>query len=121
MILNVSEKGNEISFVRIDDDDDDIVNVSIQAIFYPTVQSLVDSINAEFKSFSRCNVSFTCSDITQRSFMVFKKTSKYSVSLGRDIAQILGFHAHTPHYATPEDGLKSIFSSGQFGPHANLL
>ena len=48
--------------------------------------------------------------------MDFKKTSKYSVSLGTDIAQILGFHAHTPYYATPDTGLKlkpSFQSSAQ--------
>ena len=49
MIFNVSQKGNGISFVHIDDDDD-IVNMSIQAKFYPTIQSLVESINADLKN-----------------------------------------------------------------------
>ena len=55
--------------------------------------------------------------------MVFKKTSKYSVSLGRDIAQILGFHAHTPYYATLYDGLKlkSTFQSSAQGNLDHML
>ena len=122
MVMNVSETGNEITLVCIDKDED-IVKVSIQAKFYLTVQSLVDSINSELKSCLRNHISFSCDDLTQRTFMIFKKSSKYTVSLGRDITLILGFQAHTPYFASPDNEfkIKSIFQSSVQGNLDHML
>jgi len=121
-VLNVSERGNEITLVHIDKDDV-IVKVSVQAKFYPTVQSLVDSVNLALKPHTRKHISFLNSDVTERTFMVFKKSSKFIVSLGRDLALILGFKADTPYFASvnEEFKIKSDFQSSVQGNLDHML
>ena len=97
MIFNISGKGNENQFIY--KEEDELLTVSIQPRFYPTVDAVVEAIDAQLRTNFQCgHVNFSFNKILQRCFMNFKKNSKYAVSLGSDIAHILGFLKDTPYF-----------------------
>ena len=94
--------------------------IDISPKFYPTVDSLVQEINAKFNN-KKVSMKLSIDDSQEKTIIKLtnSKYNKYGIKFSSDIANVLGFESDQMYKPT-EDGLISPYHSNRFG-HRSLM